>query len=85
LASWLDDLDSLMKEIKAHPGEETLFSAIPAATGAFMLSRPYWSSLGTRLGALVAIVAANWCAKICAPTIGMKKLAIPRRRFSRRR
>lgn len=52
MASWLDDIDAFMKEIKAHLGEEALFSVIPAAAGAF-LSRRHRSGLGAPLGALL--------------------------------
>jgi hypothetical protein len=51
LASLLDDLDKLMAEIKAHPGEEALFSVIPAAAGAFLSRRS--GGLGAPLGALL--------------------------------
>jgi hypothetical protein len=51
LASLLDDIDALMKEIKAHPGEEALFSVIPAAAGAFLSRRR--GGGGAPLGALL--------------------------------
>jgi hypothetical protein len=51
LASLLDDLDSLMKAIKAHPGDEALFSVVPAAAGAFLARRR--GGLGAPLGALL--------------------------------
>jgi hypothetical protein len=43
-----------MAEIKAHPGDEALFSVVPAAAGAYLLSRRNRSSLGTTLGAALA-------------------------------
>ena len=52
--SLLDALDNVMSSIGKHPGAETLMAAIPAAAGAFMLARPYQSSLGTPIGAILA-------------------------------
>jgi hypothetical protein len=51
LASLLDELDALMKAIKAHPAEEALFSVVPAAAGAFLSRRQ--GGAGAPLGALL--------------------------------
>jgi hypothetical protein len=47
----LDELDALMKAIKAHPAEEALFSVVPAAAGAFLSRRR--GGLGAPLGAML--------------------------------
>lgn len=62
MAGILDALDELTSGLSKHPGAEELLGAIPAIAGAWMLARPYRSTVGTPLGAALATLGGGIAA-----------------------